>query len=568
MGTGNFFSVLPKEMKNSSLYGIEIDSLSGRIARQLYPNANIEINGFEETNFKNNFFDLAISNIPFNNLQIDDKEYNKYNFKIHDYFIAKMIDKVRSDGIVAVTTTKATLDKKDISVRKYINERAELLGAIRLPNTAFKQVAGTEVTSDIIFFKKRKEPLLEIENNASWLEIGEDENAIPMNKYFIENPHMILGKMVFDASMYGDEKITACKPFEDVDLYSILNYTMKYIEFDYEPIEYEIEENTNKIEIENDIRNFSYGIIDDEIYFKEDNELIKQDINNKNRDRLKGLIEVNDLLRNIIDFQTSEQLVQNYTIKEYDEVLKNKIQNLNIVYDNFIKKYGYINSKENTKAFAKDIGQPLLLSIEKEVKGTKDFEKTDVFYKLTIKIKQNVIIENADDALKVCLNDIGRVDISYMKQLYHKPEDEIIEELGDKMFRQPAFYDEENKYEGYVTADEYLTGYVKEKLLLAKDVAIHLPEFARNVKALEKVQSIPLKPEEIGFTLGSTWIPKEIYKDFIDETLELTNFQKSYVKLNYYELANEYFIENKKSATNLKCIETYGTKRKNALEII
>ncbi len=333
MGTGNFFSVLPKEMKNSSLYGIEIDNISGRIARQLYPNANIEINGFEETNFKNNFFDLAISNIPFNNLQIDDKDYNKYNFKIHDYFIAKMLDKVRADGIVAVITTKGTLDKKDISVRKYINERAELLGAIRLPNTAFKQVAGTEVTSDIIFFKKRKEPLLEIENNASWLEIGEDENGIPMNKYFIKNSHMVLGKMVFDAGMYGDDKATACKPYEDVDLYSILNYAMKYIEFDYEPIEYEIEENTQTLSIEdNSIRNFSYGIIDDEIYFKEDNELIKQDFDTKNSERLKGLINVNTALRDIIDFQTSEQIVQNYTIKEYDEVLKNKIQNLNIVY--------------------------------------------------------------------------------------------------------------------------------------------------------------------------------------------------------------------------------------------
>ena len=569
MGTGNFFSVLPKEMKNSSLYGIEIDSLSGRIARQLYPNANIEINGFEETNFKNNFFDLAISNIPFNNLQIDDKDYNKYNFKIHDYFIAKMIDKVRADGIVAVITTKGTLDKKDIGVRKYINERAELLGAIRLPNTAFKQIAGTEVTSDIIFFKKRKEPLLEIENNASWLEIGEDENGIPMNKYFIENSHMMLGKMVFDAGMYGDEKATACKPYEDVDLYSILNYAMKYIEFDYEPIEYEIEENTQTLSIEdNSIRNFSYGIIDDEIYFKEDNELIKQDFDTKNSERLKGLINVNTALRDIIDFQTSEQVVQNYTIEQYDKALKEKIEKLNTVYDDFIKKYGYVNSKENTKIFAKDIGQPLLLSIEKEIKNTKDFEKTDIFYKPTIRIKQNVIIENADDALKVCLNDIGRVDISYMKQLYHKEEDEIIEELGDKIFRQPAFYDEENKYEGYVTADEYLTGYVKDKLLLAKDIATHLPEFEKNVQALEKVQPTPLKPEDIGFTLGSTWIPKEIYKDFINETLELTNFQKSYIKLNYYELANEYFLENKKSGTNLKCIETYGTKRKNALEII
>ncbi len=386
---------------------------------------------------------------------------------------------------------------------------------------------------------------MEIENNASWLEIGKDENGIPMNKYFIENSHMVLGKMVFDAGMYGDVKATACKPYEDVDLYSILNYAMKYIEFDYEPIEYKIEEtNQEQLLQDNSIRNFSYGIIDDEIYFKEDNELIKQDFDTKNSERLKGLINVNTALRDIIDFQTSEQIVQNYTIKEYDEVLKNKTQNLNIVYDNFIKKYGYVNSKENTKIFAKDIGQPLLLSIEKEIKNTKDFEKTDIFYKPTIRIKQNVIIENADDALKVCLNDIGRVDVSYMKQLYHKSEDEIIEELGDKIFRQPAFYDEENKYEGYVTADEYLTGYVKEKLLLAKDIATHLPEFQKNVQALEKVQPTSLKPEEIGFTLGSTWIPKEIYKDFINETLELTNFQKSYIKLNYYELANEYFLEN------------------------
>ena len=244
MGTGNFFSVLPKEMKNSSLYGIEIDSLSGRIARQLYPNANIEINGFEETNFKNNFFDLAISNIPFNNLQIDDKDYNKYNFKIHDYFIAKMIDKVRAGGIVAIITTKGTLDKADSRLRKYVNERAELIGAIRLPNNAFKQVANTEVTSDIIFFQKREQPLLPIENNASWLNISENENGIPINNYFTQNPQMILGEMVFDSSMYGNEKLTACKPFENANIEERLNKAIENLHCKYKPYELEEKEGT------------------------------------------------------------------------------------------------------------------------------------------------------------------------------------------------------------------------------------------------------------------------------------------------------------------------------------
>ncbi|WP_369124040.1 SNF2-related protein, partial [uncultured Tyzzerella sp.] len=573
MGTGNFYSVLPTKMQNSNLFGIELDSLTGRIARQLYPSATIEINGFEETRYPNEFFDVAISNIPFNNLQINDYEYNKHNFKIHDYFIAKMIDKVRANGIIAFITTKGTLDKMDTSVRRYINQRAELIGAIRLPNTAFKQVANTSVTSDIIFLQKRETQLLEIENNASWLNVSKNENGIPINNYFIENPKMILGEMIFDASMYGDEKLTACKPFENSNLDELLNKAIENLHCNYEPYEFLEDNNINYFKNENlkesnNIRNFAYGIIDDEIYYKENNELIKQEIGSKDIDRLKGLINVNLALREIIDFQTVEEVYKNYSIKDYNTELKNRIENLNFVYDDFILKYGYINQKDNIKLFNKDIGSPLLLSIEKEIKGTNKFEKTDIFFKPTIKINKTPTIENAEDSLKVCLNDLGRVDIEYMEQLYKKPKDEIVKELGNKIFQEPTLYDEQNIYRGYVTADEYLTGYVKEKLAIAREKAKDLPQFERNVKALEEVQPVPLKSSEIGFTLGSTWIPTEIYKDFVDEILELTNSQKQYVNIKYSEYVNEYYIENKNALRGIKIDETYGTKRMNALNIL
>ena len=568
MGTGNFFSVLPPKMQKSNLFGVEIDDITGRIARQLYPNENIEIKGFEETDYPNGFFDVAISNIPFNNLQINDPAYNKYNFKIHDYFIAKMIDKVRAGGIVAIITTKGTLDKADSRLRKYVNERAELIGAIRLPNNAFKQVANTEVTSDIIFFQKREQPLLPIQNNASWLNISENENGIPINNYFTQNPQMILGEMVFDSSMYGNEKLTACKPFENANFEELLNKAIENLHCNYTPYEMEDkEEAKNSVNIQNNIRNFSYGIIDDEIYYKENNVLHKEEIKEKNIDRLKGLINVNLALRDIIDFQTLEEIYNKYNTEEFNNELKNKIETLNIVYDKFVDKYGYLNNKENIKLFSKDIGIYLLTSIEKENKNTNKFEKTDIFYKPTIKIKSEVKIENAEDSLKVCLNDLGRVDINYMAKLYNKSKDEIMEELGNKIFQDPTLYNKENIYTGYVTADEYLTGYVKEKLLIAKDMASKLPQFERNVKALEQVQPTPLKPSEIGFSLGSTWIPAEIYKNFIDELLELDGYRSKLIEISYSEYLSEYFIKGK-NLNGVKIDTVYGTKRMNALNIL
>ncbi len=568
MGTGNFFSVLPPKMQKSNLFGVEIDDITGRIARQLYPNENIEIKGFEETDYPNGFFDVAISNIPFNNLQINDPAYNKYNFKIHDYFIAKMIDKVRAGGIVAIITTKGTLDKADSRLRKYVNERAELIGAIRLPNNAFKQVANTEVTSDIIFFQKREQPLLPIQNNASWLNISENENGIPINNYFTQNPQMILGEMVFDSSMYGNEKLTACKPFENANIEELLNKAIENLHCKYKPYELEEKEGTrNIVNIKNNIRNFSYGIVDDEIYYKENNLLYKEEIKEKDIDRLKGLINVNLALRDIIDFQILEEIYNKYNTEEFNNELKNKIETLNIVYDKFVDKYGYLNSKENVKLFSKDIGLYLLTSIEKENKNTNKLEKTDIFYKPTIRIKSEIKIENAEDSLKVCLNDLGRVDINYMAKLYNKSKDEVIEELVDKIFQDPTLYNKENIYTGYVTADEYLTGYVKEKLLIAKDMSSKLPQFERNVKALEQVQPIPLKPSEIGFSLGSTWIPAEIYKNFIDELLELDGYRSKLIEISYSEYLSEYFIKGK-NLNGVKIDTVYGTKRMNALNIL
>ena len=566
MGTGNFFSVLPNKMKNSTLYGVELDSITGRIARQLYPNANISIQGFEETNYPNNYFDVAISNIPFNNLQINDPIYNEYNFKIHDYFIAKMIDKVKPNGIVGIIATKGVLDKKDSSLRKYVNERAELVGAIRLPNNAFKQVANTEVTTDIIFFQKREQPLLEIENNARWLTISEDANGIPINNYFIDNPQMVLGEMAFDKSMYGNEKLTACKPFENANLYELLDNAIENLHCTYKHYEIENQEEIKEtINIDNNIKNLSYGIIDNQIYYKENNKLIKQDITGKKAERLTGLIGINEALRDIIDFQTKDEIIQNYTTEQFNNELQNKIQTLNEKYDKFVAKNGYINTKANIGVFRNDINFPLLTSIEKEANGK--FEKTDIFYKPTIKIKSEIKVENAEDSLKVCLNDLGRVDIEYMSKLYNKSKDEVIEELGNKIFQDPILYNKDNIYIGYVTADEYLTGYVKDKLAIAREKARELPIFEKNVKALEEVQPIPLKPSEIGFTLGSTWIPPNIYKEFIDDLLDIKGYSSDYTKLSYLEQIGEYHIEGK-SLGGTKVNETYGTKRMNALSII
>ncbi len=566
MGTGNFFSVLPNKMKNSTLYGVELDSITGRIARQLYPNANISIQGFEETNYPNNYFDIAMSNIPFNNLQVNDPIYNEHNFKIHDYFIAKMIDKVKPKGIVGIIATKGVLDKKDISLREYVNERAELVGAIRIPNNAFKQVANTEVTTDIIFFQKREQPLLEIENNARWLTISEDANGIPINNYFIDNPQMVLGEMVFDKSMYGNENLTACKPFENANLYELLDNAIENLHCTYKHYEIENQEEIKEtINIDNNIRNLSYGIIDNEIYYKENNQLIKQDITGKKAERLTGLIGINEALRDIIDFQTKDEIIQNYTTEQFNNELQNKIQTLNEKYDKFVAKNGYINTKANIGVFRNDINFPLLISIEKEANGK--FEKTDIFYKPTIKIKSEIKVENAEDSLKVCLNDLGRVDIEYMSKLYNKSKDEVIEELGNKIFQDPILYNKDNIYIGYVTADEYLTGYVKDKLAIAREKARDLPIFEKNVKALEEVQPIPLKPSEIGFTLGSTWIPPNIYKEFIDDLLDIKGYSSDYTKLSYLEQIGEYHIEGK-SLGSTKVNETYGTKRMNALSII
>lgn len=569
MGTGKFFSVLPNKMKNSTLYGIELDNITGRIATQLYPNANISIQGFEETNYPNNYFDVAISNIPFNNLQVNDPSYNKYNFKIHDYFIAKMIDKVKPNGIVGIIATKGVLDKKDSKLREYVNERAELVGAIRLPNNAFKQIANTDVTTDIIFFQKRESPLTELEKSARWLNVSEDKNGILINNYFIDNPQMILGEMIFDRSMYGSETKTACKPFENANLYELLNNAIENLHctFRYYEVEEEKEESYIRevVNIDNNIRNFSYGVIDGTIYYKENNQLIKQDITGKKAERLIGLIGINEALREIIDFQTKDEIIKNYTTEQFNNELQNKIQILNEKYDKFVSKNGYINDKANISVFRNDISYPLLTSIEKSVKGK--VEKTDIFYKPTIKIKKQFTVENAEDCLKVCLNNLGRVDIEYMSSIYNKSKDEVIKELGNKIFQDPILYNKNDIYTGYVVADEYLTGYVKDKLAIAREKAKELPIFERNVKALEEVQPIPLKPSEIGFTLGSKWIPVDIYSKFIEDLLDINISKNSYTALHYLEYNGEYYIEGK-NRDGIKIKEKYGTKRINALEIL
>ncbi|MFI3238760.1 MAG: DEAD/DEAH box helicase family protein [Lachnospiraceae bacterium] len=584
MGTGNFFSVLPDSMASSKLYGVELDSITGGIAKQLYPNADIKITGFEHTNFSDQFFDVALGNIPFNNISISDSKYNKYNFKIHDYFIAKSLDKVRPGGIVAFITSKGTMDKANPNVRKYIAQRAELIGAIRLPNNAFKKVAGTEVTSDILFFQKREMEVVPSRENAPWLTIEENEDGIPVNSYFIDHPEMILGKMVFDRSMYGDEKATACHPIEGDDLADRLDQVVHYLDGVYQEPTSEFEEekeNTSvSIDADSSVKNFSYTIFEDKVWYRENSRMYLQEIGGKKEERIRGQIYIHKALRDLIDYQTDDYVREHADADTYKENIEKKIAYLNHCYDEFVSKHGYLNLPVNISAFKRDSGAPLLRSVEKpHPSEDKVFEKTDMFYRPTIQNRQTPkVADNAHDALKMCLNERGRVDLLYIQKRYKNAEGErvpthqIIEELGDLIYQDPELMGKDNNVSGYVLREEYLSGYVKDKLKIAIEVAQIDPErFHRNVEALQAVQPEPILSHEIEFTLGSTWIPLEVYEDFIYELCQTPfNLQDDRgIALEYSEYGNKWHISNK-SIGNSSVItnSTYGTARVNAYEII
>ncbi len=584
MGTGNFFSVLPESMGNSRLYGVEIEPVSGNIARQLYPEADIQITGFETTDYPNQFFDIVIGNIPFNAIRVNDPKYNRYNFRIHDYFLAKSLDKLRPGGILAAITSKYTMDKANPTNRKYLAQRAELIGAIRLPNNAFQQVAGTETTTDILFLQKREWEIVPDEKNSPWLFIEENIDGIPMNRYFIDHPEMVLGEIVFDERVYGNEKATACHPIPGDDLHKRLGEAVSCLKGKYHEPESGEEAHTatgrerQSIPADPAVRNFSYTLVDGKLYYREHSRMYPQDMEGKKAGRIRGLVGVTKSLRALIDFQNEKESVLGKN--EYESALKYHIEELNRVYDRFVKEYGYLNSRTNITAFSRDANAPLLRSIEKERKEEKGvYDKTAVFYKATIHQKSlPAVVFSAGEALKVSLNVKGKVDLGYMAGLYQKPDGsrastkEIIAELDDQIYQDPVLYGG-NPNAGWQTAGEYLSGHVREKLAEAVLKAEEEPgRFARNVEALKKVQPAPLTAQEIRFSLGTPWIPVEVYQEFMYETFQtrMKNQWSSHATaIEYSKYSGAYFITNKgNEGDSLRATTVYGTGRINAYEIL
>jgi N12 class adenine-specific DNA methylase len=533
---------------NGNLYGIELDDVSGRIAKKLFPSAKIEINGFEKTKLENNF-DLIIGNIPFGSYQIYDSQYDE-KYLIHDYFFIKSIDKLKAGGILAFITSKGTLDKSSNTVRKYLAQRAELLGAIRLPNTTFKNIANTEVTTDIIFLQKRNRPIV---CEPDWIHIGANSDGVPMNQYFIENPEMLLGKMIFNKSMYGNSKDTALVQSKDFNLEKYLDDAISKIRaFDIELKESKIlESKNNDIIADPTVKNFSYTIVDSELYYRKNDFMYKSPLKGKKLEKAKQLHFIRNKIREVINIQ----LIDDYDIR----LLKEKQKELNDVYDNFVDSYGFINDNANKYIFKDDDDVFLLRNLEVIVND--GYEKSDIFSKETVIPKQSYKIEFAQDALVLSLNNHGKVDLEYMCEVYSKDKNTIIDELDGMIFLNPVTSE-------YETRDMYLSGNVKEKLNIAKNSG---DGYEKNVKELELVQPEPIKIDKIGFRLGTNWINVDIYNEFIYELLETPNYYKvgeNNIMLTYNEFDATYSISEKSLHNNLLVNSKYGTERINAYRII
>ena len=554
-GTGNFLGMLPQEMQSSKLYGVELDSISGKIAKQLYQKANIKIQGYEKADLPDSFFDIAIGNVPFGDFKVNDKRYDKNNFLIHDYFFAKTLDKVRPGGVIAFITSKGTMDKASPEVRKYLAQRADLLGAIRLPDNTFTKNAGTKVTSDIIFLQKR-ENLTDI--MPDWVYLDRDENNITMNKYFVDNPDMILGKMEMVSTAYGYD--STCKAEEDTNLEEQLNYAITNIhgELQNNSIENEIEQEDTSIPAIPTVKNYSYAIVDDKLYFRENSKMILQDeLPLTAQNRIKGLILLREQVRELIDFQ-----MEDYS----DEEIHIAQAKLNELYDRFTKEYGLINSRANETAFSNDSSYFLLCSLEK-IDGEGNFVgKADIFSKRTIKAKKKVLqVDTPDEALILSIQDKAKVDLDYMQQLCNIDKEEIISSLEGVIFRVPDY---ENS-DIWVTADEYLSGNVREKLKVAEEFAKEDSSFNINVEKLKEVIPKDLTASEIGIKLGSTWIPPEIIRKFIFELLDTPSYNRWDIHVKYSNITAEWYIDGKSNdRNNVKAYTTYGTSRINAYKII
>lgn len=551
-GVGNFIGMLPDSLENCKLYGVELDSISGRIARQLYQKSTVAVQGYEDTNLPNSFFDVAVGNVPFGDFKVLDKKYDKHKFLIHDYFFAKTLDKVRPGGVIAFITSKGTLDKENPSVRKYIAQRADLLGAIRLPNNTFKANAGTEVTSDIIFLQKR-DSITDIEQD--WVYLGENDDGIKMNQYFIDNPEMILGNMEMISTRFGYDSacISDGEKLEDKLERAISNIHAEVKEYELD----DIGEEDNSIEADLTVRNFSYTLIDDKIYFRENSRMYPQELAMTTENRVKGLIEIRDCVRTLLEYQTEDYP---------DEDIKREQVKLNQLYDRFTKKYGLINSRGNNSAFSNDSSYYLLCSLEILDENGNLARKADMFTKRTIKPKTEITsVDNANDALIVSLSEKARVDITFMQKLCNMDMDKMLKDLEGEIFNVPE-YGEPNQW---VTADEYLSGNVREKLKIAEHFAETDERFNVNVKYLKEVQPKDLSASEISVRLGSTWIPPEDIKVFIEYLLNPSNYACQNINVHYNEATSEWWIEGKNyDKYNIKATNTYGTGRASAYKII
>ena len=556
MGVGNFFGMLPEKMENSKLYGVELDSISGRIAGLLYPDANIQIKGFEKTDYPNDFFDVVIGNVPFGAYKVNDKQYEKYNFYIHDYFLAKSIDQLRPGGVAALITTKGTMDKASPEVRRYLAERAELLGAVRLPNTAFSANAGTEVTADILFFQKRESISHE---EPEWVQLGSDANGITVNQYFAEHPEMILGKMEEVSGPYGME--TTCSPIEGADLEIQLSEAIRHIQGTMIPAldrESELDEMIESIPADPNVRNYSFTVVDDQIYYRINSLMNPVKMPAMTAERVKGMIGVRDTVRELIALQMDE-----YASDEDIAALQKR---LNEVYDAYTEKYGVIGSNANKRAFSDDSSYCLLCSLEDLNEDGTLKRKADMFYKRTIKRAVAVTsVETSSEALAVSMNEKARVDLPYMAQITGKTEEKIEEELTGVIFKNPLTDQWEN-------GDEYLSGNVREKLRIAKTFAESHPEYESNVRALEQVQPKELEASKIEVRIGATWIEPEDYQDFMKELLHTPWYllKDNGIKVQYSNVSGEWRISGKNadSTSNSLVYATYGTERVNAYRIL
>ena len=542
--------MLPDTLNKCKMYGVELDSISGNIARQLYQQSTIAVKGFEEVELPDSFFDVAVGNVPFNDLRPYDPRYDKYKFVLHDYFFAKTLDKVRPNGVVAFITSKGTLDKENDSTRRYISQRAELIGAIRLPDNTFKKNAGTEVTTDIIFLKKR-DKVTDIEDE--WVQVDTTDDGIKMNKYFIEHPQMILGEMQQISTQYGMDY--ACKAYENADLEELLEVAIQNLNAEIEDYQIDIEDDEDKsIPADPSVRNFSYTIIDEQIYYRENSQMYLQDLPLTTVNRIKGMMSIRDCVRDLIEAQLDDGS---------DEDIKQIQAKLNSLYNSFVKNYGIINSRTNERAFSEDSSYYLLCSLEILNENKQFVRKADMFSKRTI--KPNKVITKADnsiDALILSISEKARVDIEYMQDLTGKTQEELIKDLEGSIYKDPIT-------EEYVTADEYLSGNVREKLKVAKRFAENDPNYEANVKSLEQVKIKDLSASEISVRLGATWIPPSDIEDFMFELLETNNRKRDYIKVHYSKYTSEWNISGKsEDSGNIKAINTYGTARANAYKII